>query len=109
MGATQKNNATADQSDDWVLDVDLFDRLMARKGVTTVEAQAELAGVHRATMFRWRKPSGTSIGVADAFNLAELAGTTVQKLFRRRNQPRPGPSHPPSGPANPPRREDATR
>lgn len=80
MPTTQKRNAPAtDGSVGRRLDVELFDRLTAARGITTVEAQAEAAGVHRSTMFRWRA-GDTSMGVLDALKLAELAGTTVEQL-----------------------------
>lgn len=79
MASTQKPYAAADESVARRLDVDLFDRLMAARGITTVKAQAEAAGVDRSTMFRWRA-GDTSMGVLDALRLAELAGTTVEQL-----------------------------
>lgn len=80
MTATQKSNVAADDSVGRRLDVELLDRLMAARGITSVKAQAEAAGVDRSTMFRWRSGE-LSMGVLDALKLADLAGTTVEQLL----------------------------
>jgi DNA-binding XRE family transcriptional regulator len=100
--ATDRDNNASAQPVARALDVDLLDHLMAKRGVTSVKAMADLMGVHRSTMFEWRAGS-LEMSFKNALKLADLAGTTVIKLFPRRSHPPSGPTHPPSGPANPPR------
>lgn len=82
MPALQRCAAPSQTSDTVVrLRVEVFDALMAAKGVTSVAEQARVVGVHRATIFRLRAGSGTS--ARTAMKLAAACRTTVDKLFER--------------------------
>lgn len=74
--AVHELNATAGR-----LRVDLFERLMDRRGATTWIARAVAAEVGRTTMFRLRRGEGANL--TTALKLAKAAGTTVDKLFER--------------------------
>lgn len=82
MTPLQKDNAPPHRSDALRLRVELFDRLMATRGVLTVVEQARAVGVHRATLFRLRAgDGGTNAKVA--MRMADACGTTVEQLFER--------------------------
>lgn len=80
MTAAHKSNAPAHRSDGLRLRVDVFDKLMAKRGATTVVDQARFLGIHRATIFRLRKGEPGS-GHRVAVRMAAACGTTVEKLF----------------------------
>lgn len=62
------------------LDFALFDRKCAEKGATNEVARAELVGVNRITLWRWRvghqKPN-----LEAATRIAHLFDTTVEELI----------------------------
>lgn len=62
---------------------ELFERLCADLGATTVEQKAALAGVDWSSIHRFRKGEmGPRLEVAR--RMAERLGTTVEDLFPRR-------------------------
>lgn len=62
------------------LRAEVFDALMARRGITSVVAQAAALGTNRSTLFRLR--AGETTPLLDlAMDMARLAGTSVEALF----------------------------
>jgi DNA-binding XRE family transcriptional regulator len=85
MEATQKSDASAPGSDgaDIRIRLEVYDALAQAKGAKTVVAQAEMHGVHRATLFRIR--NGERLPSLElAIRMASDLGTTVEALFERR-------------------------
>lgn len=83
MGATQNSDGNSGQSDAKArLRVEVYDALAAKRGVTTVVAQAQLHGIGRQHMFRIRSGKwNPSLPVA--MRMAADLGTTVDALFER--------------------------
>lgn len=83
MAATQNGTAPSHKQTTIRLRVDLFDRLMAKQGITSVRGQARAVGVGKTTMFRLRAGNGCGTNTKVAMRMAEACGTTVEKLFER--------------------------
>ncbi len=60
---------------------DLYDKLMARRGASTVDQQVEITGLPRATLYRIRQ--GSSPSLATAMAVADALGVTVETAFER--------------------------
>lgn len=85
MQATQKSDAQTPPGDgpDIRLRLEVYDALALTKGAKTVVAQAEMHGVHRATLFRIR--NGERLPSLElAIRMATDLGTSVEALFERR-------------------------
>jgi len=81
MEATLKNDAALPEGDRVArLRVDEYDVLLARKGIRTVVAAAELHGIHRATLFDYRS-GAASPNLTTAMRMAADLDTTVEELF----------------------------
>jgi DNA-binding XRE family transcriptional regulator len=108
MMVTPKSDATSPRNDfDARLRLEVYDALAAAKGAATVVAQAQLHGIHRATLFRIRSGE-RSASLELAMKMAADLGTSVEALFEL-SEAR---THPPAGPQTPapppgPGREDA--
>lgn len=77
-------DATSDQRVALRLNVDLFDRLMARLGATSPQERAALLGIDRATYYRWR--GGKTPDLGTAMRVANQLGTRVDKLWQRESE-----------------------
>lgn len=66
------------------LDVALFDRLAEAAGARDDQAKAELIGVDRVTLWRYRRGK-LQPGIEVAFRMADRLGVTVDQLFPRRS------------------------
>jgi hypothetical protein len=84
MEATLKDDASSPQGDAVVrLRVDVYDRILAARGITTVVAAAELHRINRAQLFDYR--SGRAIPLlSTAMKMADDLDTTVDMLFEHR-------------------------
>lgn len=92
-----------DIAERYLLDVELFDKLMNTKGVTTASARARLAGVSRSTYYRvLNHEVDVQLGVAMGF--AAAAEISVNQLFSQaQGSPTPPPRPGPTSPTPPPR------
>ena len=63
------------------LDVDLLERLIAKRGADTPQERADLLGVDRATYYRWL--AGRIPELDKAMEAAARLGTRVDKLWLR--------------------------
>lgn len=70
-----------------VLDEELFDELCKKHGAETESARAELIGMERRNLSRWREGSVTP-GLFTALRTAQTLETTVEALWKPRNQVR---------------------
>jgi DNA-binding XRE family transcriptional regulator len=62
------------------LDNDLFDELTAKKGAITDQERADLIGVPRSQLYRYRA-GRFSPQLALAMHMAQVLGTSVERLF----------------------------
>jgi DNA-binding XRE family transcriptional regulator len=61
---------------------DVFDELTAERGATSDPERAQLVGISKATLFRWRNRRFTP-SLEQAMAVAAVLGTTVDELFER--------------------------
>lgn len=98
MTVTPKSDTQSFRDDfDAKLRLEVYDALSATRGARTVAAQAEMHGIHRATLFRIRSGERTP-SLELAMKMAADLGTTVEALFELADAR----THPPSGPSTPP-------
>lgn len=81
--ATDAAVAAVDNGHGWRLRTNVMDALMAAKGLTTRTAQAEAIGLHRSHWSGICNGRETSLTLATAMRVAQVAGTTVEVLFER--------------------------
>lgn len=83
MQQSQRSDVPSPGSDGLLrLRVDLFDRRMKARGITTVADQAREAGVGRATLFRIRA-GACRMSARTAIKLVNASGSSLDKLFER--------------------------
>ncbi len=61
---------------------DIFDDLTGRLGAASDPERAQLVGISKATLWRWRTRRFTP-SLEQALSVAERLGTTVDELFER--------------------------
>lgn len=82
------------------LDWDLIDRLCANRGATTGTERAEMLGVGRASLYRWR--DGAPMTLANAAKIAARLGLALPDIMATgRPTAPPAPPKPPAGPGAP--------
>jgi DNA-binding XRE family transcriptional regulator len=86
MEATLNSDAPSPRGDVVAsLRVEIYDRLLAAKGITTVVAAAELHGINRTNLFDYRAGKSRP-HLTTAMRMADDLGTTVDELFELRSE-----------------------
>ena len=80
LGVTATKPDATDATPVARLRLDVFDANTARLGATTDAARAELIGVDRATIWRWRNGHLTP-SLDRAMTIANLLGLAMEELF----------------------------
>ncbi len=101
--ARDSQSQGSDTESRYLIDFDLFDRLMNAKGIPGPTARARKVGLPRSTYYRVINHEVRAT-LATANQFARAAGTSVQKLFPLATAPTTPPTTPPSnpGPNTPP-------
>lgn len=84
MPETPQPDATTAGGDSRILRLrrDVYDRLAAAKGCNTADQQAQLHGLHRSTLFRWRRGDSGPL-LATAVRIARDLDASVEELFEQ--------------------------